>query len=47
MADVLGIPVSAQQGEIRKAYTKQALICHPDVSDKPDAAEKFMIISQA
>lgn len=46
--DVLGVPVSADEGEIKKAYRRLAIKLHPDkCPDNPDAAELFNEISVA
>ncbi|KAL7729633.1 hypothetical protein ACLKA6_007913 [Drosophila palustris] len=46
--DLLGISIEAEQTEIRKAYRKRALDCHPDKNpDNPKAAERFHELSKA
>lgn len=45
--DVLGVAPDASQAEIRRAYREQVKECHPDVSDDPDAAERFRVVSRA
>ncbi|KAH8241302.1 hypothetical protein KR032_007706 [Drosophila birchii] len=46
--DLLGISIEAEQNEIRKAYRKRALDCHPDKNpDNPQAAERFHELSKA
>ncbi|XP_034485908.1 dnaJ homolog subfamily C member 17 [Drosophila innubila] len=46
--DLLGISIEAEQAEIRKAYRKRALDCHPDKNpDNPQAAERFHELSKA
>src|SRR6056297_2252899 len=39
--DVLGVGRDASEDEINKAFRKRAAKYHPDVSDEPDAEEKF------
>ncbi|MFC6836468.1 molecular chaperone DnaJ [Halomarina ordinaria] len=39
--EVLGVSRDADEDEIRSAFRKQAAEYHPDVSDDPDAEEKF------
>ncbi|GAB3685049.1 molecular chaperone DnaJ [Salinarchaeum chitinilyticum] len=39
--DVLGVSRDADEDEIQQAYRKKAAEYHPDVSDDPDAEEKF------
>ncbi|XP_017040054.1 dnaJ homolog subfamily C member 17 [Drosophila ficusphila] len=46
--DLLGISLEADQNEIRKAYRKKALDCHPDKNpDNPKAVERFHELSKA
>ncbi|XP_030374562.1 dnaJ homolog subfamily C member 17-like [Scaptodrosophila lebanonensis] len=46
--DLLGVSIEAEQTEIRKAYRKRALECHPDKNpDNPKAAERFHELSKA
>ncbi len=45
--DVIGVPSSATASEIKKAYFKAALTCHPDKSDDPEAKATFQKLSAA
>ena len=45
--ELLGVGRDASADEIKKAYRKLAMKYHPDVSDAPDAAEKFKQIQEA
>ena len=45
--DVLGVSRDASTEEIKQAYRKKATEYHPDVSDDPDAEEKFKKIQKA
>ncbi|XP_017873916.1 PREDICTED: dnaJ homolog subfamily C member 17 [Drosophila arizonae] len=46
--DLLGVSNDAEQAEIRKAYRKRALDCHPDKNpDNPQAVERFHELSKA
>ncbi len=45
--DVLGVPKSATEAEIKKAYRTLAKKYHPDVNKEPDAEEKFKEINEA
>ncbi|MFC6718092.1 molecular chaperone DnaJ [Natrialbaceae archaeon GCM10025810] len=45
--DILGVSPDASTDEIKQAYRKKATEYHPDVSDDPDAEEKFKKIQKA
>ena len=45
--DVLGVARGASDAEIKKAFRRLARELHPDVSDAPDAEERFREIAQA
>jgi molecular chaperone DnaJ len=45
--DILGVSRDASEDEIKEAYRKKAREYHPDVSDEPDAEEKFKKIKTA
>ncbi|XP_055851477.1 dnaJ homolog subfamily C member 17 [Episyrphus balteatus] len=46
--EYIGVDIDAQESDIRKAYRKKALACHPDKNpDNPKAAETFHILSRA
>lgn len=39
--------IDADQGDIRVAYRKKALLLHPDVSNAPNAEAQFLELSDA
>lgn len=45
--DALGVSKDADESEIKTAYRKKVKQYHPDVSDEPDAEEKFKKIQKA
>ena len=45
--EVLGVPRSANDDELKSAFRNLARQCHPDVSSDPDAEEKFKEINEA
>jgi curved DNA-binding protein len=45
--DILDVPETASQSEIKKAYRKLARQYHPDINKSPDAEEKFKEINGA
>jgi molecular chaperone DnaJ len=45
--EVLGVSRDASEDQIKQAYRKKAQEYHPDVSDDPDAEEKFKQIQKA
>lgn len=44
---ILSIPIDADEQEIKRAYRQLARRYHPDVSDEPQAAERFREIQEA
>jgi hypothetical protein len=44
---VLGLRQGASDDEIRKAYRKKAMECHPDRNHSPDAQDMFIRITEA
>ncbi len=45
--EILGVPRDASQEEIKSAFRRLARQYHPDVSDAPDAEERFKEINEA
>jgi molecular chaperone DnaJ len=45
--DVLGVPKSESEENIRRAFRKKAMEYHPDRNKNPDAEEKFKAINEA
>ena len=45
--EVLGVPRSASADELKSAFRNLARKYHPDVSDEPEAEEKFKEINEA
>src|ERR671922_2449905 len=45
--EILGVPRNAGDGEIKKAFRRLARELHPDVSDAPDAEERFRHVAEA
>ena len=45
--ELLGVSRTADDGEIKRAFRKLARELHPDVSDEPDAEERFKEIVEA
>ncbi|CAM6100898.1 unnamed protein product [Calypogeia fissa] len=45
--EVLGVPRTATDKEIKQAYRKLALKVHPDVNKEPDAQQKFLRVKNA
>lgn len=44
---VLGIPADSDQNAVAHAYRKLARATHPDVSNDPDAADRFATVAAA
>src|SRR5436305_6337490 len=45
--EILGVTAEADAETIKRAFREQARALHPDVSDDPEAAEKFRELSEA
>jgi molecular chaperone DnaJ len=45
--ELLGVPRNADEGEIKRAFRRLARELHPDVSDAPDAQERFREVVEA
>ncbi|CAK9089431.1 unnamed protein product [Durusdinium trenchii] len=45
--DVLGVPPSATQAEVKKAYLTEAKKCHPDLNQSKDAKDRFQKLAEA
>lgn len=45
--DILGVPKTASQDEIKSAFRKKAKMYHPDVNKSADAPEKFKEVNEA
>jgi hypothetical protein len=45
--DLLGLPLSATDEDIKKRYRELVMKLHPDVNDSPHAAEQFQLVQKA
>src|ERR1700756_2361352 len=45
--ELLGVPRDASEGEIKKAFRQLARELHPDVSEEPDAHDRFREVVEA
>lgn len=45
--EILGVASGADHEDIEAAYREQVKACHPDVTDDPDAADKFRQVQEA
>src|SRR5881392_413841 len=45
--ELLGVSRTADEGEIKKAFRRLARTLHPDVSQEPDAEERFREVVEA
>src|ERR671914_2173418 len=45
--EILGVPRTASETDVKKAFRRLARELHPDVSDSPDAEERFREVAEA
>jgi molecular chaperone DnaJ len=45
--EILGVPRTASDADVKKAFRRLARELHPDVSDSPDAEERFREVAEA
>src|SRR5262245_66512890 len=45
--ELLGVPRDASDADVKKAFRRLARELHPDVSDAPDAQERFRAVAEA